>query len=86
MIPKPGGNHLLLFVEKSLKKPENHLPGYRRSGHLPEKLAYQEAPDSASLPKKRLTELSTQRSFARQALAQPQYRGETGSSRFAARV
>lgn len=64
MIPEPGGNHLLLFVEKSLKKPENHLPGYRRSGHLPEKLAYEEALHSASLPKKRLPELSTQRSSA----------------------
>lgn len=54
MIPEPGGNHLLLFVEKSLKKPENHLPGYRRSGHLPEKLAYEEALHSASLPEKPL--------------------------------
>ncbi|MEK3745279.1 hypothetical protein NST23_21655 [Brevibacillus sp. FSL K6-0770] len=32
--------------------------------NLPEKLAYQEAADSASLPEKSLTWLSTQRSFA----------------------
>lgn len=65
MIPEPGGNHLLVFVEKSLKNLKITYPDTAATVNLPEKPAYQEAPDSASLPKKPLIWLSTQRSFAR---------------------